>query len=61
MPVILQENDWRAWLAEPRVDLLKPANGDNLQAWRVSTNVNSSRYQGEDTMQPIETGDILDG
>ncbi|ELT48549.1 SOS response-associated peptidase [Brucella tritici] len=61
MPVILQESDWRAWLAEPRVDLLKPANDDNLQAWRVSTNVNSSRYQGEDTMQPIETGGLLDG
>lgn len=61
MPVILQESDWRAWLAEPRLDLLKPANDDNLQAWRVSTNVNSSRYQGEDTMQPIETGGLLDG
>ncbi|UVV66733.1 SOS response-associated peptidase [Brucella anthropi] len=61
MPVILQESNWRAWLAEPRVDLLKPANDDNLRAWRVSTNVNSSRYQGEDTMQPIETGDLLDG
>ncbi|KAB2689684.1 SOS response-associated peptidase [Brucella tritici] len=61
MAVILQESDWRAWLAEPRVDLLKPANDDNLQAWRVSTNVNSSRYQGEDTMQPIKTGGLLDG
>ncbi|KAB0573364.1 SOS response-associated peptidase [Brucella pituitosa] len=54
MPVILQESDWRAWLAEPRTDLLKPANDDVLQAWRVSTNVNSSRYQGEDTMERIE-------
>lgn len=55
MPVILQESDWRAWLAEPQTDLLKPANDDVLQAWRVSTNVNSSRYQGEDTMEQTET------
>lgn len=59
MPVILQEQNWREWLAEPRTDLLKPAPGDDLQAWRVSTNVNSSRYQGEDTMQPIESADTL--
>ncbi|KAF1008725.1 MAG: putative SOS response-associated peptidase YedK [Burkholderia gladioli] len=57
MPVILDEKDWKPWLAEPRVDLLKPANDDVLQAWRVSTNVNSSRFQGEDTMVPLETSD----
>ncbi len=54
MPVILQGNDWRTWLSEPRTDLLKPANDDVLQAWRVSTNVNSSRYQGEDTMERVD-------
>ncbi|WP_235823011.1 SOS response-associated peptidase [Brucella anthropi] len=60
MPVILQEKNWREWLAEPRIDLLKPAPGDDLQAWRVSTNVNSSRYQGDDTMQPIaEIGTLV--
>jgi putative SOS response-associated peptidase YedK len=54
MPVILEENDWKPWLAEPRTELLKPANDDALQAWRVSTNVNSSRYQGEDTMEEVD-------
>lgn len=54
MPVILDESDWRAWFSEPRTDLLKPANDDVLQAWRVSTNVNSSRYQGEDTMERVD-------
>jgi putative SOS response-associated peptidase YedK len=54
MPVILDEKDWQSWLEEPRTDLLKPANDDNLQAWRVSPEVNSSRYQGEDTMERIE-------
>lgn len=57
MPVILDEKDWKPWLAEPRVDLLKPANDDVLQAWRVSSDVNSSRYQGEDTMVPLEISD----
>lgn len=54
MPVILDEKDWKPWLAEPRIDLLKPANDDALQAWRVSTKVNSSRYQGEDTMEEVQ-------
>lgn len=54
MPVILDQKDWRSWLDEPRTDLLKPANDDVLQAWRVSPEVNSSRYQGEDTMEGIE-------
>ncbi len=54
MPVILDQKDWRSWLYEPRTDLLKPANDDVLQAWRVSPEVNSSRYQGEDTMEGIE-------
>lgn len=54
MPIILDEKDWKPWLAEPRTDLLKPANDDVLQAWRVSPEVNSSRYQGEDTMEGIE-------
>ena len=54
MPVILNQKDWQAWLDEPRTDLLKPANDDTLQAWRVSPEVNSSRYQGEDTMKGIE-------
>jgi len=54
MPVILDQTDWQSWLSEPRTDLLKPANDDILQAWRVSPDVNSSRYQGEDTMEGIE-------
>lgn len=60
MPVILEQQHWREWLAEPRQDLLKPANDNLLQAWKVSPNVNSSRYQGDDTTVPIKT-DLLDG
>ncbi|ASV84658.1 hypothetical protein CES85_5453 [Ochrobactrum quorumnocens] len=54
MPVIFDEKDWKPWLIEPRVDLLKPANDDVLQAWRVSSDVNSSRFYGEDTMKAID-------
>lgn len=54
MPVILAEKDWKTWLTEPRTDLLKPANNNILQAWSVSPDVNSSRYQGEDTMEKID-------
>lgn len=55
MPVILDEENWRLWLAEPRQDLLVPANENKLQAWRVSTNVNASQYMGDDTMKPIDS------
>jgi len=59
MPVILEEQHWREWLAELRQDLLKPANDNLLQAWKVSPNVNSSRYQGDDTTVPIKTDQTL--
>lgn len=54
MPVILEEKNWDEWLSEPREDLLKPANEDILQAWRVSPQVNNSRHQGDDTMQEVD-------
>jgi putative SOS response-associated peptidase YedK len=41
-------------LAKARQDLLVLANENKLQAWRVSTNVNSSRYTGDDTMQEVK-------
>ncbi len=51
MPVILKQKDWKNWLNAPSTDLLKPADENTLKAWRVSTRVNSSRYQAEDTME----------
>ncbi|WP_247872640.1 SOS response-associated peptidase family protein [Brucella sp. 2280] len=59
MPVILDEKHWIPWLAEPRQDMLVPANENKLQAWRVSPQVNSSRYQGDDTMAPFSTERVL--
>jgi len=39
MPVILAPEDWAAWLAEPREDLLRPAPEDDLIAWPVRSDI----------------------
>jgi putative SOS response-associated peptidase YedK len=39
MPVILAESDWESWLAEPRLDLLKPAPVDDLIAYPVRSDI----------------------
>lgn len=39
MPVILAANEWEAWLAEPREDLLKPAPEDDLIAYPVRSDI----------------------
>lgn len=53
MPVILDSKDWSSWLNEPRRDLLVPANENLPQEWKVSAEVNSSRYHGTDTTTAI--------
>jgi len=39
MPVILAPEDWAAWLAEPREDLLRPAPESDLIAWPVCSDI----------------------
>jgi putative SOS response-associated peptidase YedK len=49
MPVILEEEDWRAWLGEVDRDplaLLRPAATGLLRVWPVSRAVNSVRNNG---------------
>lgn len=53
MPVILDPSEVDAWLAEPSSDLLKPCPEGVLQAWRVSSNVNSNRYHETDAIDAI--------
>jgi putative SOS response-associated peptidase YedK len=49
MPVVLQPNDFGAWLADASgLTLLKPASEDYLAAQPVSTRVNSSRAPDDD-------------
>jgi putative SOS response-associated peptidase YedK len=49
MPVLLQPQDFDAWLAgTDSAELLKPAPDDYLQVWPVSRRVNSSRAPSDD-------------
>jgi putative SOS response-associated peptidase YedK len=49
MPVLLQPNNFDRWLdGRAGTELLKPAPDDNLQVWRVSRRVNSSRATDDD-------------
>ena len=48
MPVILKPSDYERWLvpgdpAQPPVDLLRPFDADQMQAWMVSTDVGNVR------------------
>ena len=45
MPVLLQLQDFDAWLDGTSTELLKPAPDDYLQAWPVARRVNSSRAE----------------
>lgn len=63
MPVILAAQDYARWMdasmQEPAhvLDLLRPCPADWLEAYRVSTFVNSPRNEGERCAQQIESGD----
>ena len=49
MPVLLQPSNFDGWLADNAgSELLKPAANGYLQAWTVSTRVNSSRAPNDD-------------
>lgn len=54
MPVVLAAEQIGDWLDAPRPELLVPAPEGSLQAWQVSPQVNSSRYQGTDTVEPLQ-------
>ncbi len=59
MPVILQPRDFDRWLSTPPedapslADLLAPAPDDFLEAWPVSTKVNSPATDRPDLIDPI--------
>jgi putative SOS response-associated peptidase YedK len=56
MPVILEQNDWPAWLGEVENDpamLLRPAGDDVLKIWPVSRAVNSPRNNGAELLEPV--------
>lgn len=52
MPVIIGPDDYDAWLDNGGQDLLKPSAGE-MEAYPVSSRVNSPRNQGEALIQPV--------
>jgi putative SOS response-associated peptidase YedK len=63
MPVILQPDDWAAWLQPGELDpgdvsaLLQPAPPDLLQSYPVSPAVNNTRAEGPDLVAPLPPDD----
>jgi putative SOS response-associated peptidase YedK len=61
MPVIVESRDFDRWLhtdakqAAQLTDLFKPAPDDFLEAWPVSTAVNSPAIDNLDLIKPVET------
>ena len=56
MPVILDPADYDAWLdpADPRgADLLRPCPANWLEAFPVSTRVDSPRHHAADLIEPF--------
>ena len=58
MPVILQPEDWDAWLSndtdkDELKGLLKPALDHVLETYPVSTRVNTATYEAPDCVEAI--------
>lgn len=58
MPVILEPDDWAAWLAEDALaddllPLLRPAPADGMQMYAVSPAVNNVRSEGPELLSPL--------
>ncbi len=52
MPVIIKPADYDQWLDKGGEEMLKPWEGD-IEAYPVSTRVNSPKNQGPDLIQPL--------
>lgn len=56
MPVIIHKDDYDTWLAgqaSAAKKLLKPFDADQMEAWRVGSEVNSPRNDSEGLTKPI--------
>ena len=56
MPVILDKDDYEAWLSDGEYALLKPSDSDQMQCYPVSTRVNSPGNDGADLIKPHSQG-----
>jgi putative SOS response-associated peptidase YedK len=56
MPVILEQQDWPAWLGDVEGDyaaLLHPAPDGLLRVWPVDRRVGSPRNNGPELLEPV--------
>ncbi|MCJ8142985.1 SOS response-associated peptidase [Ancylobacter sp. A5.8] len=53
MPVFLAPATWESYLAQPDLDTLKPAPEGLLQRWRVTSEMNSNRFEAPAAIQPL--------
>ena len=56
MPLVLEERDWPAWLAETEGDpstLLRTSPSGTLRVWPVARTVNSPANNGADLLEPV--------
>jgi putative SOS response-associated peptidase YedK len=64
MPLIVGHSDWQAWLDPMLTDqaevkeLLVPADAEQLEAYPVSTRVNSVRNNGPELIEPLDVDDV---
>jgi len=57
VPVIVEPDDWALWLGEAghgAARLMRPLPDGALQAYRVSTSVNSNRSEGPELIEPFD-------
>jgi putative SOS response-associated peptidase YedK len=52
MPVIIRQEDYGVWLEKGGIEMLKPYTGE-IDAYPVSTRVNSPKNQGPNLIQPL--------
>jgi putative SOS response-associated peptidase YedK len=53
MPVILDPENYDAWLQEGNKTLLQPYSGETI-VYPVSTAVNNPKHNGKDLIEPVE-------
>ena len=57
MPIVLETDDWPAWLGEVRGDatgLMRPAGDDVLHLWPISRAINSVRNNGAELLDRVD-------
>lgn len=59
MPVILRSEDFSRWLNGDYDEVPRQCADNYLQAWPVSTKVNSARYKGEDCIVEVPPDGML--